>query len=63
MKFVNGVTVKGVASEWVIPFENAEYQFKNIEIDIDGNKGMNRLWVDRFPMRVFKGSGQRTGLG
>ncbi len=50
----NGVTVQGLASSWISPFDKADFYFKNIVIDIDGQKGANKLGVDRFPLRIFK---------
>lgn len=51
----NGVTLYGLASDWKEPYDGAPFAVKNIAFDIDGDKGFNRVWVDRFPLRVYKG--------
>ena len=54
-RFPNEVTIQGLANPWKTPYENSEYSFKNIIIDIDGENGLNKIWVDRFPLRIFQG--------
>ena len=56
IRFAHGVTIQGLASDWVQPFADSSYYYKNIVVDIDGSDGMNRLWVDRFPLRIISGS-------
>ncbi len=61
MKFSNGITLQGMANEWKTPYEGAEYSMKNVVIDINGESGPNKVWIDRFPIRVLKGK-KYTGL-
>lgn len=61
MKFSNGITLQGMANEWKTPYDKAPYQLKNIAIDINGEEGPNKVWIDRFPIRVLKGD-KYTGL-
>lgn len=61
IEFDNKTTIQGLASPWVSPYENSPYQFKNIVIDIDGKKGLNKVWIDRFPLRIYRG-GDKDGL-
>ena len=56
LSFPNKVTVQGLATPWKKPYPTADYSFKNIVIDIDGEEGLNKVWVDRFPLRLFQGS-------
>ncbi|MBR2068876.1 MAG: hypothetical protein IJ877_03855 [Candidatus Gastranaerophilales bacterium] len=58
ISFPNGVTIQGMATPWKKPYSTATYVFKNIVVDIDGPKGLNRIWADRFPLRVFAGVGK-----
>ena len=59
ISFPNGTTVMGLASAWKAPYEGANFFYKNILIDIDGpSNGKNKVWVDRFPMRIIAGSGK-----
>ena len=58
IEFPNGVTVKGIASEWQQPYEGASFEYKNILVDIDGEEGSNKLWLDQFPLRIIAGSGK-----
>jgi len=52
-----GVSFQGLANAWQIPYTNALYQYKDIVIDINGTSGKpNKVWVDRFPMRIYSGS-------
>ena len=63
LKFISGVTVQGLAKEWVKPYNDSPFEFKNIVIDIDGpDSGPNKPWADRFPMRVYKGQGVAEGI-
>ena len=50
----NGVSIKGVSSNWIQAYDNLYY--KDLLIDIDNTNGINKLGIDRFPLRVFKGS-------
>ncbi len=56
LTFPNGVTVQGLASPWKRPYATSPFYFKNIIIDIDGEKGLNKIWVDRFPLRIYQGA-------
>ncbi len=56
LRFPNEVTVQGLTNPWKKPFVTSAYSFKNIIIDIDGEKGLNRLWIDRFPLRIYQGA-------
>ncbi|MBR1617147.1 type II secretion system protein [bacterium] len=60
MVLPNGTALRGIASEW---FEGAsgKYTFKDILVDIDGDSGMNTLWVDQFPLRLYSG-GEKEGI-
>lgn len=58
IQFPNKVILYGIASPWVAPYEGANFKYKNIMIDIDGNEGKNKLWADRFPMRIISGTGK-----
>ena len=52
----NGVTIQGLTNPWKTPnCTGCDYQFKNILVDIDGEKGLNKLWSDRFPLRIYQG--------
>ncbi len=55
LEFPNEVTIQGLATPWKTPYEGCEYNFKNIIIDVDGEKGLNKLGIDRFPLRIFQG--------
>lgn len=57
----NGVTVQGLTNDWLEPFSGSDYKIKNIVIDIDGRKGVNKIGIDRFPLRLYNGSGY-TGM-
>lgn len=49
----NGIEVFGLASE--TKFKDTEIEYKDIAVDIDGKgKGINKLGIDRFPLRIFK---------
>ena len=52
-RFANGSTIQGLATPWVKPFANSEFQFKNIVYDINGEDGANKVWVDRIPLRIY----------
>lgn len=56
----NNVTIQGLATKWYLPYPGAPYEIKNIVFDIDGRKGRNKLWVDRIPLRMYRG-GVRNG--
>ena len=59
IQFPNKTTVYGLAKEWKAPYSGANFKYKNIMIDIDGpNEGLNKLWADRFPMRIITGTGR-----
>lgn len=50
----NGISVMGAASAWKTAYTNLYY--KDILVDTDGtSKGVNKIGVDRFPLRVFLG--------
>ena len=53
MVLPNGVEVYGLANDWKDDSTGA-YKVKDIKIDIDGAKGLNKLWVDQFPLRVYQ---------
>ena len=55
MVFANGSTLQGLSTPWIKPYTDSEVQFKNIVLDIDGEKGANKVWVDRVPLRIFAG--------
>ncbi len=64
IKFSNGITVQGLASQWIKPTADTPYEYKNIVIDIDGpDSGPNKPWSDRFPMRVYRGSDENKMEG
>lgn len=57
----NGITIQGLTNPWRKPTcTGCDYSFKNILVDIDGEKGLNKLWSDRFPLRIFQG-GDKSG--
>ena len=49
----NGTTFRGFAAPWKTGFEG--FYYKDILLDVDGDKNMNKMGVDRFPLRVFRG--------
>ena len=52
----NKITIQGLTNPWRQPVcQGCEYKFKNIVVDIDGEKGLNKLWSDRFPIRIYQG--------
>ncbi len=53
MVLPNGVEVYGLANDWKDD-STGTYKVKDIKIDIDGAKGLNKLWVDQFPLRVYQ---------
>ncbi len=53
MVLPNGVEVYGLANDWKNDSTNT-YKVKDIKVDIDGAKGLNKLWVDQFPLRVYQ---------
>ncbi len=60
LTFTNGITIQGLASPWKTDSKkddnNTPYKYKEFVIDIDGNtKGMNKVGIDRFPMRIYRG--------
>lgn len=61
LRFPNGITFYGMASPWNV-VHSTDYKtlyYKSIMIDADGEGGMNKIGVDRFPMYVFRGSTDR----
>ena len=54
LEFENGLTVQGLSTPWQTK-AGLTYKYKDFVIDIDGNKGANKVWVDRFPLRVYSG--------
>lgn len=61
LTLANGVTIMGLASPWNLPFPSADYKYKDILIDVDGSKGPNKIWLDRFPFRIYNDT-TRTGV-
>lgn len=55
--FPTGTTVQGLINDWKTPYSDADFSFKNIIVDIDGQAGVNKVWIDRFPLRIYNGSG------
>ncbi len=53
--FANGSTFQGLSTPWITPYTNSEIKYKNIVFDMDGQKGANKIWVDRVPLRVYSG--------
>ena len=54
----NGVIIQGLTNPWKTPVcVGCDFKFKNILVDIDGQKGLNKLWSDRFPLRIYQGGG------
>ena len=51
--FTNGVTFQGFATKWKNAYSGLDY--KNVVVDVDGEGGSNKVGVDRFPLRIFKG--------
>lgn len=52
----NGVELRGMASAEIVR-NDLDYTFKNIIVDIDGfAKGVNKIWVDQFPLRIYGGT-------
>ena len=60
IQFPNGVLIYGLASAWEVPYDNAQFEYKNIMVDINGSSGPNRIWADRFPLRIINGEGYNT---
>lgn len=60
IRYSNGVTIQGLASAWQNPYPDSPFQFKNFVVDINGSSGPNKVWVDRFPLRVIGGPGYAT---
>lgn len=57
--FTSGIEIQGLAGPWKNDIKNDSddnpYRYKDFVIDIDGiSKGMNKVGVDRFPMRIYK---------
>ena len=46
----NGVTIQGLANKWVKPYNTADYEIKDILLDVNGSKGPNKVWLDRYPV-------------
>lgn len=59
--FPNGLSIMGLTSDWIVPYPDADYAYKNILVDVDGSKGKNQLFIDRFPLRVYD-SGNYMGM-
>ena len=58
----NGVEIRGLTLAPITPTV-ADYSFKNILIDIDGfGTGLNKLWVDQFPLRIYSGGDFEGGV-
>lgn len=49
----NGVSIKGLSSSWIKAYDDLYY--KNILIDINNQEGMNKIGIDKFPLRIFRG--------
>ena len=54
MVFANGIALRGVAAPWKRAYDDLYY--KDILVDIDGDENINKVGVDRFPLRVFRGT-------
>lgn len=54
LRFPNGITFQGIASEWKTMYDGLFY--KDFIVDADGEKGSNKIGIDRYPMRVFRGN-------
>ena len=52
----NNTSVYGLSQEWDTPWVDAPYSYKEIMVDIDGNSGSNKIGIDRFPLRVYRGN-------
>ena len=55
MTLANGVALYGLANPWRVAYDNADFKIKDILMDINGSKGPNKIWIDRFHFRVFTG--------
>lgn len=67
--FPNGATVEGIAKPWSVPYlyrsetcldtkwckEEPDFLYKNILLDVNGDKAPNKLGIDRVPLRVYRG--------
>ena len=54
----NGIALYGLSSSWTKGWsDDAPFEYKNIMVDInDGNgEGPNKVGVDRFPFRLYRG--------
>lgn len=63
MVLPNGVEYFGLANNWQegTNASGGTYKFKDILVDIDGySKGMNKIWIDRYPLRVYSREGKDT---
>lgn len=49
----NGTTYKGLATSWEEAYSGLFY--KNVTIDVNGDSLPNKLGIDIFPIRVFRG--------
>ncbi len=57
MVLPNGITIQGLTNPWRQPnCTDCNYKIKNILVDLDGESGLNTLWSDRFPLRIYQGS-------
>jgi len=54
LRFPNGIVFQGIASEWKLMYDGLYY--KDFIIDADGEKGSNKIGIDRYPMRVYRGN-------
>lgn len=62
LTMANGVTVQGLSTPWIeVGGGFSKFKYKDIMIDIDGAKGLNKLYVDRIPLRILSGS-KYTGI-
>ena len=52
--YSNGISFRGLASPWKNAYGDLFY--KDILVDIDEDNGVNKVGMDRFPLRVFRGT-------
>ena len=52
--FSNGISFKGMSSAW--QNTSGDLYYKDILVDIDGDLGSNKIGIDRYPLRVFRGT-------
>lgn len=53
-KLANGIYVYGASNSWRTAYGDLHY--KDMMFDINGNGGADKIGVDRFPLRVFRGA-------